>query len=246
MTKIITVGNQKGGVGKTTTTAILAWLLSRKYRVLAIDMDMQTNLTQMIAMKDSSYFNDSNVLHAFADADATCYIYKTNLENHQLDLLPATEDLALFKTDNYYQLKIALDPILSDYDYILIDTPPSLGDHLLTALLASTHVVGMMQSQPFSLDAMSRFLARIEQVKAFHPTLEMLGIVVAMFETDAFSQEKFDDAKRMFNNLIFDTTILRRIRLRRMTESGISILGLSDQNALKQYLLLEQELIARV
>jgi chromosome partitioning protein len=246
MTKIITIGNQKGGVGKTTTTAILAWLLSRHLRVLAVDMDMQTNLTQMISIHDSSVFEHANVLHAIESQNAAHYIYDTKIDGHHLHLLPAVEDLALFRTDNYYLLKNTLEPVLCDYDYILIDTPPSLGDHLLTSLIASTHVIGMMQSQPFSLDAMGRFISKVEQVKQINTHLELIGIVVAMFETDNYSQEVFEAAKTIFKDLIFDSTIYKRIRLRRMSSEGISILGLSDRNALRQYILLEKELIGRV
>lgn len=245
MTKIITIGNQKGGVGKTTTSSCLSWILSMTYRVLIVDMDMQANSTSMISVKPYHFFNNSNVVHAMKTGDAEPYIYKTNLEGHNLDLLPSSESLALFKTNDLYSLDRSLKKVSHNYDFIFIDTPPDLDENLASALLASTHVIGMMQAQPLSLDAMSRFLNHVRSIRDVHPNLQLLGILIAMFETDNDSKGIAEEANELYGKAIFNTKIKKRTRLRRMSRDGISMTGLSNMTALKQYRLLAKELIER-
>ena len=150
--KVISFGIQKGGSSKTTTSGVTAHLLSRQYKVLAIDMDSQGNLTEFLGRKDVAHFSGQTVLEAMKEGDVTDYIFEIT---ESLHLVPADDLLATFSRwlyndhrggDKTKVLYKALQPVLNQYDFIILDTPPALGDLILNSLSASDRVVAMFEN----------------------------------------------------------------------------------------------------
>lgn len=246
---VITFGNQKGGVGKTVTTGMIAAVLSMNYRVLAVDMDMQANLTQMITMKPSDHYSGRSVLEAIREADATPYVVHAVLPGHHLSLLPATDDLAGFKVfdpKDYGLLAQAINKVKDQFDYVLIDTPPALGDHLISAQIASDYMVAMAMTHDFAFDALGRFLTNMEKMKQSKPSLKVLGVVISMFEKTARNKNTEQLIREHYKSLVFETTIQRRAKLNRPRLPDFKLLRKSDRLNFDQYFLLAKELINRV
>lgn len=253
---ILSVANQKGGVGKTTTTAVLAWLLSKQYRVLCIDLDMQANLTSMLTLTDSDAFKNHHVLHVLQTGKLTNCVMRiekkkpllkrlfSEKETGHLDLIPSHESLALYQADHgYHALENALASIRDQYDYIFIDTPPSLDHFLITALVACDYVIGMAQTHPFAIEGIQRFMKQVQDLRAYKPQLKMAGIVVAMFEQTKFNRQIKDALTETYSDLVFQTTILKRNRLMEMTATGITDAKAPDRRALEQYKELAEEIV---
>ncbi|GMA65790.1 AAA family ATPase (plasmid) [Alicyclobacillus fastidiosus] len=194
--KVITLGIQKGGCGKTTTTGIVAHVLTHEYnkRVLVVDMDSQGNQTEYLTRCDIYEFDERTIFEALKEGDVRPYIVK--LEDN-LHLVPATDVLATFSYWLYHDgkhiypennamhlkaLRKALEPVLNDYDYILIDTPPHIGEQTLNSLVASDYVVVMFESSKFCLSAVERFIETVEFVQGstgqeLNPKLQVAGIL---------------------------------------------------------------------
>ena len=246
---VITFGNQKGGVGKTVTTGMIAAVLSMDYRVLAVDMDMQANLTQMITMKPSDHYSGRSVLEAIREADATPYVVHVALPGHQLSLLPATDDLAGFKVfdpKDYGLLAQAINKVKDQFDFVLIDTPPALGDHLISAQIASDYVVVMGMTHDFSVDAVGRFLTNVKEMATFKPSLKVAGVVISMFEKTNRNKNTERQLREIYKNLVFKTVIQRRAKLNRPRLPEINLRRKSSRVVMDQYFILVEELIARV
>jgi chromosome partitioning protein len=224
---VITVGNQKGGVGKTTTAGMLSYLLADRYRVLAIDFDMQANLTQMLLRSQfDSYQEVPGVMDAIQNGVHRGHNLHscTHFEGRRLDIFPARDDVALFTADNpnqYLALARLIGTIKSDYDFIIIDTPPSLGSHLLTALMASDGAILMAMTHPFAVDAAVRFTNNLEQITAYNHSLEMLGVVITMFEKTAFNKQIEAQIREAYGQKVFQTTLHKRAALIKMSLFGI-------------------------
>lgn len=246
---VITFGNQKGGVGKTVTTGMIAAILSMQYKVLVVDMDMQANLTQMITMKPSDHYSGKSVLEAIREADATPYVVHDALLGHQLALLPATDDLAGFKVfdaKDYGLLAQAINKVKDQFDFVLIDTPPALGDHLISAQLASDYVVAMTMTHDFAFDALGRFVINMNKIRQSKPTLKVLGVVISMFEKTARNKNTERLIREHYKNLVFDTTLQRRAKLNRPRLPEFKLYRKSDRLTFDQYFLLAEEMIKRV
>ena len=219
MGKIISVVNQKGGVGKTTTAVNLVsgiGLLGKK--VLLVDADPQGNTTSGYGInkkdvKKSSY----ELLIGLAKAEET--VLKTEYKN--VDLIPASIDLAAAEVDlintehREAQLKKALSPLREKYDYIFIDCPPSLGLITINALNASDTVLVPIQCEYFALEGLSQLMASIRQVKRlYNPTVEIEGIVLTMYDARLnLTSQVVAEIKKYFANKLFKTAIPRTVRL---------------------------------
>lgn len=228
VTKVITFGVQKGGVGKTMTSGITAFLLSRQgYKVLAIDMDSQGNLTQFISGEDNLYvFEKKTVLEAILEGDARPYI---RVIDEQLHLLPSDDYLVTISrlsrklANPSLALKNALKPVIDIYDYIIIDTPPALSEQTINALGASTHVVIMFETSKFCYSAIPRFIELVEGVQQkINPELKIAGILRTLYDA------KRSDSKAMieliseeYNELVFQTIIHRRATTGRLPVYGL-------------------------
>ena len=219
MGKIISVVNQKGGVGKTTTAVNLAsgiGMLGKK--VLLVDSDPQGNTTSGYGInkkdiKVSSY----ELLIGLAKADEA--IIKTEFKN--VDVIPASIDLAAAEVDliskehREYQLKMALSPVREKYDYIFIDRPTSLGLITINALNASDTVLVPIQCEYFALEGLSQLMASVRQVKRlYNPTIEIEGIVLTMYDARLnLTAQVVAEIKKYFSNKLFKTAIPRAVRL---------------------------------
>lgn len=219
MAKIIAFANQKGGIGKTTSAINTAAALGLEgKRVLLIDFDPQGNTSSGVGVNKrvlptSAY----DVIIARANAEQA--IMKTNFKG--LSLLPSNMNLAgaefeLVSADNReYRLRDALKPIEDDYEYMVIDCPPSLGILTLNALAASDGVVVPMQCEYFALEGLSQLVSTIRQVKKlYNPRLEITGLLITMFNGRLnLSLSVLEELKKYYKDRIFTTPVPRSVRL---------------------------------
>jgi chromosome partitioning protein len=219
--------NQKGGVGKTTTTINLAAYLSRNGRsVLICDMDPQGNTTSGLGTdKHKLESTLYDVLFSRADAAKTI----KEVSGQGVFILPSNAELAgaeveLVQTQNReYMLKHVLDKL--DYDYILIDCPPSLGLLTVNALTAAHDVLIPVQAEYYALEGLSQLLSVITQVRqALNPNLNILGVVVTMFDKrTSLSDQVKSELDKHFGSKMFSTVIPRNVRLAEAPSFGKSI-----------------------
>ncbi|HET8796319.1 MAG TPA: ParA family protein, partial [Thermoanaerobaculia bacterium] len=216
---IITVANQKGGVGKTTTAINLSAAVANKgFRTLLIDLDPQANSTM-------SYIDARAVTRSMYDVlvseemELPAVIVPTPVEN--LFLAPSKISLAKLESkligdlDGPFRLKDRMKEIGSEYDYIFIDTPPTLGMITVNALVASTHVLVPIQSSYFALEGTDDLLETIEKIKARpNPNLQLLGVVITMHDKrTTLSKDIHEAIGNVFGDRVFNTVITKSIRL---------------------------------
>lgn len=247
MAHVITVGNQKGGVGKTTTAGMLAYMLSKNHRVLCVDFDMQCNLTQMM-------YPGGNTTTGIMDALENGIVYDRNkfwcrqYRPRDLNIIPGSDELAMFiaaSPEDYLRLKKMLEPVQNEYDFIIIDTPPSLGPHLLSALMASDSAILMAMTHPFAVDAAVRFTNRLTQIQEYNPSLQLLGVAIALFEKTSFNLNVANQIRQAYGPLVFSTTLHKRAAVMKMSMYGINEKSAANRKALEQYQALSQEVIER-
>jgi chromosome partitioning protein len=255
--KVITIGLQKGGVGKSTTSGILAYFLSEEgYKVLAVDMDSQGNLTDLLTQKDLEYFAGQTILEAFETKNIKDYIYEIN---HKLHILPADDYLATLSkllytspqwkhiNEKNFALKEILEPVIHDYDYVIIDTPPSLSEPMVNAICASDYVIILAEGSKWAFSAIPRFLETVEFAQEnINPDLKVLGILRSMNDVRRADTKAFVEIiKEEWPELCFDVVIKRKASTGR-----ISMDGLFDNkelaSAIDQYKLFYKELKERV
>ena len=231
MGKIIAIANQKGGVGKTTTTINLAASLGvLEKKVLLIDADPQANATSGLGLDvESVEFGTYQVLEHTISARET--ILKTTSPN--VDLIPAHIDLVAIeielvdKQQREYMLKKALEEVKDDYDYILIDCAPSLGLITLNSLVAADSVIIPIQCEYFALEGLGKLLNTIKSVQKIHNTeLDIEGLLLTMFDSRLrLSNQVVEEVKKHFSSMVFETIVHRNIRLSEAPSYGESIIS---------------------
>lgn len=255
--RTITVGLQKGGVGKSTTSGLLAYFLSQDgYKVLAVDMDSQGNLTELLTGHDTEYFQDETILEAFKEQDAEPYIYRIN-EN--LHILPADDYLASFarvlykeKRNTYIgreDLALAdmLEPIKNNYHFIIIDTPPSLGEPLINSICASDFVLVVAEGSEWAVKAIPRFLKTVDVIRRKRvPRLKVIGILRTLIDSRILDSRTFVKMmERKWPDLVFKEIIKRKAATGRIPSGGL-FENKELKAAGKQYKEFYKELLDRV
>ena len=252
MGKIIAIANQKGGVGKTTTSINLAASLGvLEKKVLLIDADPQANASSGLGIDvDAVEGGTYHVLeHSLSAKDA---IVKTASPN--VDIIPANIDLVAIeielvdKKDREYMLKKALVNITDDYDYILIDCAPSLGLITLNSLVAADSVIVPIQCEYFALEGLGKLLNTIKSIQNIHNTeLDIEGLLLTMFDSRLrLSNQVVDEVRKHFSSMVFETIIRRNIRLGEAPSYGESIIAYdATSKGAINYLNLAQELIKK-
>ena len=252
MGKIIALANQKGGVGKTTTTINLAASLATLEKsVLVIDADPQANTSSGLGVDIKEV--DCSLYECIIDhADIKDAIYTTDIEG--LDIVPSHIDLVgaeieMLKLNGREKVMSSLlAPIRDDYDYILIDCSPSLGLITVNALTAADSVIIPVQCEYFALEGISKLLSTIKIIKSkLNQQLEIEGFLLTMYDSRLrLANQIYDEVKRHFQELVFKTVIQRNVKLSESPSHGLPvILYDADSTGAKNHLALAKELINR-
>ena len=253
MTAILTIANQKGGVGKTTTAINLAAAIAqRKKKTLLIDLDPQSNST-------IAFFNSTDVQASMFDVlgehktDLATIVKQT--KDPMLSVAPAKLALAKIEQqlsgqfDAPFRLKDAMAPVLKDYDYIVVDTPPALGILTVNALVASTHLIVPIQAAYFAIEGTDDLLETYERIRARpNPALKVLGVVITLFDKRTnISRDTHEQIRSVFGSVLFKTRIGKNVRLEESPAYKETILTFAPKSpGAIEYRKLALEVIQRV
>jgi chromosome partitioning protein len=252
MGKIIEIANQKGGVGKTTTSVNLAASLGvLEKKVLLIDADPQANATSGLGIDVESVEIGSYQVLEHSNTPEEAVIKSTS---PNVDVIPAHIDLVAIeielvdKEHREYMLKQALEKIKERYDYIIIDCAPSLGLLTLNALTAADSVIIPIQCEYFALEGLGKLLNTIKSVQKIHnPALDIEGLLLTMYDSRLrLSNQVVEEVQKHFNDMVFKTIIQRNVKLSEAPSFGESIIAFdATSKGATNYLSLAEEVIQK-
>jgi chromosome partitioning protein len=275
LAEVITISNQKGGTGKSTTTGAMAYILAEElgYKTLVIDFDPQGNETELLTGRDTEEFEDNTILNAMHDGDPRDYILAIT---DNLFLIPADEHLGVFPRylcGNYYLedengnvlrdeygtiqfspeghliLKNTLDKVKDYFDFVLIDTPPMLSDFHGNALAASDSCIIVYQTGKFGFKAVRKFLETIKaSQEGSNPNLKLRGILPTMAHTQRSESKAYTHlGKEQYKDIMFDTVIKNTANISQLAIYGFDPKENKGLNkALEQYREVTTEVLRRI
>ena len=251
MPKRIMFALQKGGVGKTSSTAVVAEILAAAgYKILVVDFDSQGNATKILTQNSIYQYSGNTIMEAIQQRDAVPYIIPVK---DGLDLLPAEDKLAMVsrfiythKIDNPYGvLKRLLEPIEAAYDFVFIDAGPSLGDHMINALVYADDVIVPVDMGDLALDALVRYVEFVDATRAEgHSNARITGILLTMKDgrETRYERDVAEGLRAEYGELVFNTAIHRRVKIKEISATGINL----NEPAMEDYFVFVEELIDRI
>ncbi len=229
MAKVICITNQKGGVGKTTTSVNLAYFLAKdKNKVLLVDLDPQGNATSGLGVQKAD-LDVSMTEVMLSAAKFEDVIQPTSFKN--FDLAPTTPQLANAEVEmagmqqKFVVLKKAIHSVEQDYDYIIIDSPPSLSLLTVNGMIASDYLVLPVQTEFYALEGVAQLLESMAMVKkAMNPDLRLLGVLATMYDRrTSLSVEVLQEVRKYFKDKVFRATIPRNVRVAEAPSHGVPV-----------------------
>lgn len=229
MATVICITNQKGGVGKTTTAVNLGYFLAKdKFKTLIVDFDPQGNATSGLGV-DKQDMADSMTEVIAGRAHLPAIILPTKTKN--LDIAPTTPQLANTEVElanaerRFVRLRDALQSVMREYDYIIIDSPPSLSFLTVNGMIAAEYLLLPVQTEFYALEGVAQLLESMKLVKkASNPNLKLLGVLATMYDKrTTLSAQVLEEVKKYFKNKVFETTIPRNVRVAEAPSHGTPV-----------------------